>query len=95
MPGAAFAERDGSYVNRGDRLQTAVMAVRPPWGVRSEASLYWEILGWPGLYQSRAVLDDLSREILYFSAATSPVPDVGLDLRINQLATDDDGTRSA
>jgi NADH-quinone oxidoreductase subunit G len=95
LPAAAFAERDGSYVNRGDRLQTSLMAVRPPWGVRSEASLFWELLGRPGLYQSRAVLDDLSREILYFSAATAAVPDVGLDLKINQLATDGDGAKSA
>ena len=86
LPGAAFAERDGSYVNRGDRLQSSFMAVRPPWGVRSEASLYWDLLGRPGLYQSRAVLDELSREILYFAVAASPLPDVGLDLKLNLLA---------
>ena len=39
-PGAAFAERDGSYVNRADRLQSASWAVRPPVGVRPEGSLF-------------------------------------------------------
>jgi NADH-quinone oxidoreductase subunit G len=86
LPGAAFAERDGSYVNRGDRLQTSPRAVRPPLGVRPEANLYWDLLGRTGLYQSRAVLDDVSREVLYFSAATAPVPEVGMDLKVNLLA---------
>jgi NADH-quinone oxidoreductase subunit G len=86
LPAAAWAERDGSYVNRGDRLQTSPMAVRPPWGVRTEASLYWQLLGRPGLYQQRAVLDELSREILYFAVAAGPIPEVGVDLKLNRLA---------
>jgi NADH-quinone oxidoreductase subunit G len=86
LPSAAWAERDGSYVNRWDRLQTSLWAVRPPWGVRPEGQLYWDLLGRPGLFDHRAVLDDLSREVLYFSAATVPVPDVGIDLKVNLLA---------
>ncbi|MGA2065294.1 MAG: 2Fe-2S iron-sulfur cluster-binding protein [Thermoguttaceae bacterium] len=86
LPAAAFAERDGSYVNRGDRLQTAAMAVRPPWGVRPEGGLYWELLGRRGLYDQRAVLDELSREILYFAVAAGPIPEVGVDLKLNRLA---------
>ena len=64
LPAAAFAEHEGSYVNWTDRLQTANMAVRPPWGVRGEGPLFWQMSGRKGLYNSRAVLDDLSREIL-------------------------------
>jgi NADH-quinone oxidoreductase subunit G len=86
LPGAACAERQGSYVNRGDRLQTSSAAIRPPWGVRTECSLYWQLLGRPGLYQSRTVLDELSREVLYFAAATEPLPAIGLDLKINLIA---------
>ena len=86
LPAAAFAEREGSYMNRSDRLQTANMAVRPPWGVRAEGSLFWQMLGRKGLYHSRAVLDDLSREGLYFAPAASPLPETGLDMKINKLA---------
>jgi NADH-quinone oxidoreductase subunit G len=50
LPAAAFAERDGSYVNHQGLLQTATRAIRPPPGVRTESSLYWELLGRPGLY---------------------------------------------
>jgi len=86
LPAAAFAERAGSYVNHGDRLQTADWAIRPPSGLRTEGSLYWELLGMPGLYDARAVLDEAAREILYFSAAAGSVPEVGIDLKVNLLA---------
>ena len=86
LPAAAFAERDGSYVNRNDRLQTAAWAIRPPWGVRPEGELFWEMLDGRGLYDYRSVLDELAREILYFSAAVTPIPAVGLDLKMNLLA---------
>ncbi len=62
------------------------MAVRPPWGVRPGATLYWELLGRRGLFDHRAVLDELSRTVMYFSAATGPIPDSGLDLKVNRLA---------
>jgi NADH-quinone oxidoreductase subunit G len=86
LPAAACAERDGSYVNRADRLQTAEWAVRPPSGVRSEGSLYWELLRLPGLYNARAALDEAARDILYFSAAVGAVPETGIDLKVNLLA---------
>ena len=48
------------------------------------------MLGRKGLYNSRAVLDDLSREVLYFAPAAGPLPETGLDMKINKLA---DGRR--
>ena len=86
LPGAAFAEREGSYVNCKDRLQSVVWAVRPPVGVRTEASLYWQLLGMPGMYRSRRVLDEIAGEILYFNAAGGPIPPTGVDLKVNLLA---------
>ena len=86
LPGAAYAERDGSYVNHADRLQSAPRAIRPPAGVRTEGSLLWELLGRKGLYNARAVLDEIAREIVAFSAIVGPVPETGIDLRSNMLA---------
>jgi NADH-quinone oxidoreductase subunit G len=86
LPAAAFAEREGSYVNRGDRLQTVPQAIRPPLGVRTEGSLLWEMSGRKGLYNAQAVLEEIAREILYFSAAAGGVPEVGVDLKVNLLA---------
>jgi NADH-quinone oxidoreductase subunit G len=86
LPGPAYAERDGSYVNHADRLQSAPWAIRPPLGVRTDGSLLWELLGRKGLYNSRAVLEEAAREILYFSAVVGPAPETGVDLRGNLYA---------
>ncbi len=86
LPAAAFAERDGSYVNRGDRLQSAPWAIRPPSGVRVEGSLFWEMLGLEGLYDAPRVLAKVAREIAYFQLAGDELPEVGIDLKLNLLA---------
>lgn len=86
LAGAAYPERDGSYVNRNDRLQSVRWAVRPPQGVRPEATLYWELLGLPGLYDARKVLNDVAAEIPYFHVAGGSIPEVGADLKVNLLA---------
>jgi NADH-quinone oxidoreductase subunit G len=86
LPGATFAERSGSYVNATDRLQSFDWAVRPPAGVMVEGRLYWQLLGREGLYRASQVMAEISREISHFSAAAQGVPDVGVDVKVNQLA---------
>jgi NADH-quinone oxidoreductase subunit G len=85
LPGATFAERAGSYVNANDRLQSFGWAIRPPAGVMTEGQLYWQLLGRPGLYRPQEVLAEIAREIIAFSAAAEGVPEVGIDLKVNQL----------
>ncbi len=86
LPGAAYAERPGSHVNCSDRLQSAAWAIRPPAGVRTEGSLLWELNGRKGLYDATAVLQEVAREIMFFSAAVGAIPETGVDLRSNLLA---------
>ena len=86
LPGAAFPERDGSYVNRDDQLQSIRWAIRPPAGVRPEGSLLWELLGLSGLYNARAVLSEVAAQIGYFHAAGGEIPAVGVNLKVNLLA---------
>ena len=86
LPGAAFAERDGSYVNHAHRLQSFKWSIRPPAGVMVEGQLYWRLLGRAGMYNARRVLDDVAREIIDFAVAAQPVPELGIDLRMNQIA---------
>jgi NADH-quinone oxidoreductase subunit G len=81
LPGAAFAERAGSYVNHADRLQSFDWAVRPPAGVRVEAGVYWELLGRPGLVKAPAVLREVAGEIPFFAAAAEPAGPLGIDLK--------------
>jgi NADH-quinone oxidoreductase subunit G len=87
LPGAGFAERSGSYVNFAHRLQSFDWAIRPPAGVWIEGHLYWTMLGKRGLYNARSVLSEVAGEIIAFNSAAGKIPTVGIDLRVNQLAT--------
>jgi NADH-quinone oxidoreductase subunit G len=86
LPGAGFAERDGSYVNFQDRLQSVRWAIRPPAGAWVDGQIFWQMLGKPGLFNSRAVLSEVAAEILFFEAAGAEVPETGVDLRAKLLA---------
>ena len=86
LPGAAFPERDGSYVNRHDHLQSVRWAIRPPVGVRPEGSLFWELQGRPGLYNARTVLSEVAAQIAYFHVAREAIPELGVNLKVNLLA---------
>ncbi len=86
LPSVAFAERAGSYVNACDRLQSFDWSIRPPAGVLSEGQLLWRLLGRQGLYRPAQVLQEIAREIPFFSAASGAIPAHGLDLRIHLLA---------
>ncbi|MEX2113222.1 MAG: molybdopterin-dependent oxidoreductase [Pirellulales bacterium] len=81
LPGAAFAERSGSYLNQADRLQSVQWAIRPPEGVRVEAGVFWQLLTETGLVKVRRVLDEVAREIAFFAAAAEPVGPMGMDLK--------------
>ena len=87
LPGAAYPERDGSYVNRADHLQSVAWAIRPPAGVRPEGPLLWQLSGREGLYDARAVLSEAASEISYFRVAAQPVPELGVNLKVNLLAS--------
>jgi NADH-quinone oxidoreductase subunit G len=80
LPGAAFAEREGSYVNHADRLQSFSWAVRPPAGVRVEAGVFAELLGTSGMVRARRVLEEVAGTIGFFAPAAAGVNDLGLDL---------------
>lgn len=87
LPSAASVERGGSFVNFADRLQTFDWAIRAPAGVKVEGPLFWQLSGRTGLYRPAQVREELAREILYFAAATGDIPAVGVDLKVNQLAS--------
>ena len=91
LPGVAFVERAGSFVNLADRLQSFDWAIRPPAGTMVEGQVYWRLLGRSGLYQPSVVLQEVAREMATFSAVLGGVPEVGVDLKVNQLARDQAG----
>ena len=86
LPGVAFAEREGSYVNCNDWLQSFAWAIRAPAGTSSELRLAWRMLGRSGLATAPQVLAELASEIPFFSAALGGVSEYGVNLRANLLA---------
>ncbi len=87
LPSAAYAERDGSFVNHADRLQSFQWAIRPPAGVMVEGRLYWRLLGEKGLYNARSAMLEVANEINYFAPAHHEPPPLGIDLKTSQLAS--------
>ena len=86
LPGVAYPERAGSYVNFAGRLQSFNWAVRPPAGNWIEGHVYWRLLGQQGLYNPRMALVEMAAEIPYFAAAADPVPATGVQLEAAELA---------
>ncbi len=80
VPGAASAEKDGSYVNCAGLIQMTEWAVRPPEGAHSDGQTLSDLLGRRGLYQAAGVLAELACVVPFFARASGGVPREGLDL---------------
>ena len=64
LPGAAFAERSGSYVNHQEMSQSFDWAIRPPGGVQVEGQVYWQLQKRSGMYDPEKVREEMAgREI--------------------------------
>jgi NADH-quinone oxidoreductase subunit G len=82
LPGAAFAEREGSYVNHAGRLQSFRWAVRPPAGVWTEGQLYWRLLKKPGMVRAADVLQEMAACVPSFAPAADDVPPTGVKIEL-------------
>ena len=78
LPGAAFAEKEGSYVNHAGLLQTTEAAVRPPGACHVEGQVFQDLLERSGLYRADDVRAELAAEVPFFAPATEDVPEYGI-----------------
>jgi NADH-quinone oxidoreductase subunit G len=65
IPGAAWAEREGTYMNADGLLQAFERAIPPREGVKFDGQFYYELAGGRGLFRAAAVRAEM--------AATMPV----------------------
>ena len=86
LPAAGFAERNGTWVNRGHRAQTFEQAIRPPAGVWPEGRVFWSLLGRQGLYDSESIREIIAKNSVGFAALSGDMPSLGVDLRLQQVA---------
>ncbi|VTR94403.1 nadh dehydrogenase : Ferredoxin OS=Planctomyces limnophilus (strain ATCC 43296 / DSM 3776 / IFAM 1008 / 290) GN=Plim_3863 PE=4 SV=1: Fer2_4: NADH-G_4Fe-4S_3: Molybdopterin [Gemmata massiliana] len=68
LPGTTGFEKDGTFVNHANYVQTFGRAARPPQETRSELQLAFDLLGRRGLVQLDAVRKELARAVPFFGA---------------------------
>ncbi|MGQ0634743.1 MAG: 2Fe-2S iron-sulfur cluster-binding protein [Planctomycetaceae bacterium] len=80
VPGATFAEKDGSLVNHAGLLQSGEWGLRPVEGAHVDGHTFCDLLGRRGLYQAPAALAELVAAVPFFARAADGVPPAGLNL---------------
>jgi NADH-quinone oxidoreductase subunit G len=69
MAGAAFSEREGSYLNHAGVLRVFDWAMRPPGSARRTGQIIADLAGRPGLFNAADVRREMAGEIPTFAEA--------------------------
>jgi NADH-quinone oxidoreductase subunit G len=67
LPGASFAEKDGTYVNHAGLAQMIHRAIRCPAEGYTDGRILMELAGRTGLFNAKLLRQELSRKIPYFA----------------------------
>jgi NADH-quinone oxidoreductase subunit G len=67
LPGASFAEKDGTYVNHAGLAQMIKRSIRCPAEGYTDGRILMELTGRMGLFNARIIRQELAREIPYFA----------------------------
>lgn len=67
LPGATFAEKDGTFVNHAGLAQAIHRAVQPPGEARSDARIFMDLLERRGLPHAPTLRAELASEVPYFA----------------------------
>ncbi|OAI40856.1 ferredoxin [Planctomycetaceae bacterium SCGC AG-212-D15] len=85
LPGGAFAEKDGTFVNHAGLAQAVRPAVRPPHDVRVDARIFLDLLERGGLPHGPTLRKQLAAEVPYFAAlAGGDLGELGIMLGTKQ-----------
>ncbi len=75
VPAAAWAEREGSFMNHAGLLQPFERAIAPPDGVKFDGQFYWELAGGTGLYRAANVREQMAAKMPAFADVFTPRPE--------------------
>ena len=67
LPGATFAEKDGSVVNHKGLAQSLKRGANPVGEVRQDGQVFQDLMQRPGLFHLATIRQELASEINYFS----------------------------
>lgn len=68
LPGAAFAEKDGTFVNHKNLAQAIVRAIRCPAEGYTDARIFVELAGRAGMFNARVLRREIGEQIPAFAA---------------------------
>jgi NADH-quinone oxidoreductase subunit G len=81
LPGASFAEKDGTFVNHSGLAQMIKRAIRCPAEGYTDGRIFMELSGRGGLFNARILRQEIAREIPYFAPlAAGDLGDYGVRL---------------
>jgi len=81
LPGAAWAEKDGTFVNHAGLAQKLHRAVMPTGEVRADGQTFMDLAGRQGLYHAATIRAELAREVPYFAALAGEIGEHGILLK--------------
>jgi NADH-quinone oxidoreductase subunit G len=67
LPGATFAEKDGTFVNHAGLAQALHWATRPPRHLRTDGQIFLDLLERRGLWHAPSIRAEMAGEIPYFA----------------------------
>jgi len=71
LPAAAFAEKDGTFVNYKGLAQAIHWATRPPRNIRTDGQVFLDLLERRGLFHAPSLRVELAKEVPYFAPLAS------------------------
>jgi NADH-quinone oxidoreductase subunit G len=77
LPAAAFAEKEGSFVNHAGLAQWIKRASRPPGECRTEGQVFFDLLGRRGLAQMAEIRNEMAAEVAYFAPLGRGIAELG------------------
>ena len=87
LPGAAWAEKDGTFVNHNGLAQAIHRGLRGPEGSRPDGRILMELLGRSGLFHAASLRQEIANEIPELSAlGVGDLGDQGVSLKVAAAA---------
>ena len=82
LPGTAWAEKEGTFVNHAGLAQPIGRAVHPPGEGRTEGQVFADLMGRRGLLHAASVRAELAKAVPAFQGLVEQMPKVGQRLAL-------------
>jgi NADH-quinone oxidoreductase subunit G len=78
LPGGAFSEKDGTFVNHAGLAQMVKPATHPPQDARTDARIFFDLAERRGLAHAATLRKELAAEVPYFAALAGDLGEYGI-----------------